>query len=182
MRDLQDKLQSAKDFLSSELSAIRTGRASISLIENILIEAYPNTPRLTLKELATLGTLDSQTLLVSPWDKSIVSKISSAISSSNTGLTPVVDGDVVKVPVPSLTQERREELVKIVGKKVEESKIAIRTIRQDAMKSLDEQKENNKISEDEYFKAREDVEEQVKAAANILEEMGEGKKEELLKV
>lgn len=182
MRDLEGKLQSARDFLLSELSAIRTGRASISLIENISVEAYPNTPRLTLKELATLSTLDAQTLLVSPWDKSIVSRIASAISSGSTGLTPVVDGDNIKVPIPSLTQERRDEMVKIVGKKVEEAKIAVRTIRQDAMRSLDEQKENSKISEDEYFKAREEVETKVKSFTTELEEVGEAKKKELLRV
>lgn len=182
MRDLQEKLQSAKDFLVTELSAIRTGRASISLIENISIEAYPGTPRLTLKELATLSTIDAQTLLVSPWDKSIISKISSAVASSGSGLNPVVDGDVIKIPVPALTQERREEFVKVIGKKVEEVKISVRTIRQDAMRSLDEQKENSKISEDEYFGSREEVEEKVRKISEELELVGKAKKEELLRL
>ena len=182
MRDLSSKLQSAKDHLVNELGSIRAGRASISLVENILIEAYSGTPRLTLKELATLSVIDAQTILISPWDKSIVSKISSAIISSGSGLNPVIDGDLIKVPVPSLNQERREELVKFVGKKVEEAKISIRTIRQDAMRSLDEQKENDKITEDEYFKGREEVEKEVKQVTAGLEEVGKLKKEELLRI
>ncbi|MFH1407763.1 MAG: ribosome-recycling factor [Patescibacteria group bacterium] len=182
MRDLPAKLQSTKDYLISELSTIRAGRANISLIENVLVEAYPGTPRLTLKELATLSILDAQTLMVSPWDKSILSKIVSAISSSGTGLSPVADGDNVKVPVPSLTEERRGELAKIVSKKVEDAKIAVRTIRQDAMRSLDEQKENSKISEDEYFKGREEVEDKVRKETLGLENIGKAKKEEVMRV
>ena len=182
MRDLSSKLQSAKDHLVNELASIRAGRASVSLVENISVEAYSGTPRLTLKELATLSIMDAQTILVSPWDKSIVSKISSAISSSGTGLNPVIDGDLIKVPVPSLNQERREELVKFVGKKVEEVKISIRTIRQDAMRSLDEQKENDKISEDVYFGGREEVEKEVKKMSEGLEMVGKEKKAELMRL
>jgi len=180
MRDLLAKLQSAKDFLLSELSSIRAGRARISLIENILVEAYPGSPRLTIKELATLSVLDAQTLLVYPWDKTVVSKISLAISASDLGLNPVVDKDVIKVPVPAPTRERREEFAKLVGKKVEEAKISARTIRQDAMRSLDEQKENGKISEDEYFRSRDEVESKVRKITLELESIGKAKKEEVM--
>ncbi|MFH1565953.1 MAG: ribosome recycling factor [bacterium] len=182
MHDLSAKLQSVKDFLVSELMSIRTGRTSTSLIENLLIEAYEGSPRLTLKELASLAIVSGQTLVVSPWDKSLVSKISNAIAKSDTGLNPVIDGPVIKISVPSLTQERREELAKVVGKKVEEAKISARTIRQDAMRSLDEQKENSKISEDEYFKGREEVEEKVRKISEELEMVGKSKKEELMKL
>ncbi len=182
MRDLANKLQSIEDHLRAELSQIRTGRASISLVENILVDAYEGSPRLMVKELAALSAPDFQTIIVAPWDKSLTSKISSAIGSSGGGLNPVVDGDLVKVPVPPLTQERREEMVKMVGKKVEEAKISVRNIRQDAMRSLDEQKENGVISEDEYFRGRGDVDEEVRKVTNDLEELGGIKKEELIRV
>ena len=180
--DLKNKLQSSKEHLLTELSSIRTGRASTTLVENILVDAYEGTPPLTLKELATLSSHDAQTILIDPWDKSVTQKIVSAIQKSNTGLNPLVDGPLIKVPVPSLTTERREEFVKLVGKKIEDTKVAIRNIRQDAMRSLDEQKENGILSEDEYFSQREEVESEVKKSTAEIEEIGKMKKEELMRI
>ena len=178
--DLRAKLSKSLDFLKSELNQLRTGRPSPSLIENIQVEAYDT--KMTVKELGSISVLDSQNLSISVWDKSLLKVIAGAIRESELKLNPVVDGDVVRVPLPALTEERRKDLVKLVSSKVEETKNAIRSIRQDFMKEIDRAFTDKEMGEDEKFTGKEEVEKVVKEFVDESDELGDNKKEEIMKV
>lgn len=178
--DLKNKLSKVLDFLKGELTQIRTGRASPSLIEEISVEAYGT--KMTVKELGSISVLDSQNLVVSPWDKSLLKSISKAIRESNLNLNPVDESDKIRVPIPSLTEDRRKELSKLVSVKVEETKNSMRNIRQDAMKDIEKEFSDKVIGEDEKFRQKEEVEKLVKSMVDEIDEVGEAKKEELMRV
>ncbi len=178
--DLKTKLNKSLEFLKSELSQIRTGRASPSFVESLTVDAYGS--RMTLKELGSITSLDSQTLVVSPWDKGLVREIAKAITESDLKINAVVDGNNVRVPFPSLTEERRKEFTKIASSKVEESKNSMRAIRQDAMKEIDKSFADKTIGEDEKFTQREEVDKIVKEYSEKADELGESKKSELMKL
>jgi ribosome recycling factor len=178
--ELKAKLARSTDHLKDDLSQVRTGRATPVLIENIPVEAYG--AKMTVKELGSINVPDAQNLTVSVWDKGLLSAVASAIRESELKVDPVVDGNVVRVPVPTLTEERRREFVKIVSSKVEEAKNSMRNIRQDAMKDIDKEFADKSIGEDEKFSRKEEVEEAVKEYISEAEELGETKKTDLLTV
>jgi ribosome recycling factor len=180
--DINRHLGDTKQFLSSELARLRTGRATTAMVEDILVEAYAGSPLLPIRELATIASPDPQSLLITPWDKSILEKIETAILKSNKGLNPVNEGSDIRVPVPALTEETRKEMAKEVGAYVEQAKIRARNIRQDAMKSIEEQEENGVISEDDMFRLKKQVEETISKTNTELEEMGKTKTAEIMKV
>lgn len=178
--ELKSKLLKQQDFLKNELSQIRTGRVTPSLVENIFVDAYGT--KMTVKELGAISVLDSQNLVVAPWDKSLIKSVSKAIRDSQPSLSPIEDGEKLRVPVPTLTEERRKELAKTVGVKVEECKNTIRSIRQEAMKDIDKMFADKAIGEDEKFRLREETEKIVKESSDSLDVLGEQKKSELMTV
>lgn len=182
IHDLKEKIESRVSHLKSELATVRTGRANASLVEDIRVEAYEGSPPLAVKELATIGAAEPTTLTIRPWDLSIIPKIEKAIRNAPGGLNPVTFDDTIRLVLPSLSQERRLELTKIVKSKVEESKIEIRQIRQDEMQSINEMEENGVISQDERFKTREEVEKIVKEKTLEVEQIAKEKEEALLRV
>jgi len=176
--ELKLRLSKSIDFLKTELSQVRTGRASPSLIEAIMVEAYDS--KMSIKELGTIVVMDSQNLAVAPWDKTLLKPISKAVRESGLGLNPVDEPDRVRIPVPSLTEERRLDLTKMVSGKVEECKSSLRNVRQDAMKDIDKDFTDKNISEDEKFTQKEEVEKIVKSFIEQTDELSEAKKAELL--
>ena len=178
--ELKDKLSKSIEFLQSELTQIRTGRANPSLIEDLQIEVYES--KMALKELGSITLTDSQTITISVWDKSLLPVITNAIRESEHKLNPVEVGTSLKVPIPPLTEDRRKELSKLVNSKVEECKQSLRNIRQEAMKDIDKEYEEKTISEDEKFTQREEVEEVVKEFVKDVEATGELKSKELMTV
>lgn len=178
--ELKSKLEKTIEFFRGELTSIRTGRANPSLISDVKVDAYGS--KMTIKELGSISLLDSQTLVVTPWDKSVLAAISKGILESDLNLTAAQDSDRVRVPIPPLTEERRKELVKIVSTKMEDSKQSIRSIRQDVMKEIDKDFTEKLIGEDEKFTQKDEVEKIVKEYVSKLDELAEVKKEELLKV
>jgi ribosome recycling factor len=178
--ELKSKLTKAQEFLRGELSQIRTGRISPALVENISVEAYGT--KMTVKELGSITVLDTQNLVVTPWDKSIIKSISKAISDSQSSLNPIEDGEKLRIPVPSLTEDRRKELAKTVGVKVEECKNSYRSIRQEAMKDIEKIFTDKEIGEDEKFRLKEETEKIVKEFSDSADESGETKKSELMTV
>lgn len=175
--ELKSKLQKSLDFLQSELTQIRTGRANPALLEDIQVVAYEST--MTLRELGSITLSDSHTIMITPWDKGLLSAIAKAIRDSEHKLNPVEVGTNLKVPIPPLTEDRRLELVKLVTQKVEEAKQSFRNIRQDAMKDIDKEFDSKSISEDEKFTQRDEVEEVVKEFVEKADEMGDTKSSEL---
>ena len=178
--ELRKKLDQTLEFLQSELNQIRTGRASPNLLEDIPVRAYDSV--MTVKEVGTISVADSSMLVVTPWDKSLLPAIATAIRDSELKLNPATGDDNVRVPIPALTEERRKEFTKIVSNKTEAAKQSIRNIRQDAMKSVDVAFNNNSIGEDDKFTLKEEYENIVKEYNSKIEDLAESKKEALLKL
>jgi ribosome recycling factor len=153
--ELNDNMDKALSALEKSFSKVRTGRASIALLDGIKVDYYGSaTP---LNQVATLSVPESRLIVISPWDGSVIGLIEKAIQKSDLGLTPSNDGKVIRLAIPPLTEERRKELVKIVKKMSEESKVKIRNIRRDANEQLKDLKKDNTISEDELYDQQEEV-------------------------
>lgn len=174
-------MEKSLDFLKSELNQIRTGRVSPSLISDVQVEAYPGS-FMTIKEIGSINVMDPHNLAVIPWDKGVLESIVSAIKSSDLGVSAIQEADRVRVSVPSLTEERREEFAKDVSEKVEDCKSAMRNIRQEAMKDIDKEFSEKAITEDEKFRQREKTEDTVKEFVDEADEIGEEKRKEIMTV
>lgn len=176
----KQKLQQAMEAFERELASIRTGRAAPSLIENLMVEAYGS--QMKLQEVASITAPDPTMLVVQPWDQSVVDTVAKSLRTSDFNFNPAVEGTVIRIPLPPLTQERRQEMVKMVGKKAEEAKISVRNIRQDALSQLKRAKQDNLISEDEQVGYEKRVQEQVDAINKQIEAAAKDKEQELLKI
>lgn len=149
------KMEKSVNLLAQELSKLRTGRASPAILEGIKVEYYGST--LPLNQVATISIPEPRLIVIQPWDKTALGEIEKAIYKSAIGLTPNNDGSVIRLSIPPLTTERREELVKLTQKMGEEARVAIRNIRRDANNEIKKGEKEKKISEDESFKAQEHV-------------------------
>jgi len=171
-KDLEKCVESLKE----DLSQIRTGRANPELVEDLLVKAYET--EAPLKNYATINVSDARSLTVVPWDKGIMDDISVAISSADMGFSPVSEGDHIRVMLPELTEERRNEYVKIMKERIEDARIAVRQVRQDFMKDMDEA-EKEGFSEDQADRLRDAGEKLVKEKNAQIEEIREKKEKEL---
>ena len=145
--DIEDKMKKAAAALQHEFAEIRGGRATPALLENIHVEAYgASSP---LKQLAAITAPEPRLLVVQPWDASIIQEVSKAIQKASVGMTPSVDGKLIRVPVPPLTGDRRQELVRVTHKMAEESRVSIRNVRRDALESVKKLKASNQATEDD---------------------------------
>ena len=180
MVKLTQQLQNIIDYLKSELSTIRTGRAHATMVEDLPVEAYGQ--KMILKELASITVPDPQLIVLDPWDKSVIPDIEKAVRESKLGLSPVVDEEVIRVPVPSLSEERRQEFVKLVKEIVEETRQKVRYARQEAIEEIRRQEKDKEISEDEKFRLQKEIQGQVEDCNREIKEMGEGKEEEILRI
>ncbi len=178
--ELQKKLDAAVDYFKSDIAQVRTGRANPSLIEDLPVEAYGSTMK--VKELGTISVPEPQLIVVSPWDTSVLSSIDKAIRNSDLKLNPVSAEGILRIPIPPLSEERREEFAKLVNTKTETAKQAVRNVRQDALKIIDKMFADKQIGEDEKFTKREEVEKMVKDATTQLTELGDAKKEQILEI
>ncbi|MBI2414818.1 ribosome recycling factor [candidate division WWE3 bacterium] len=178
--ELKSKLEKSIEFLQGELSKIRTGRANPSILESVRVNAYDTV--MSIKELGSVAVADSQLLLVTAWDSTLVDPIAKAIRESELNLNPAVDGNTIRVPIPDLTEERRKDLAKSVSAKVEDTRNVIRNIRQDAMKDVDNDFTNKLIGEDDKFKLKDEVESTTKEFNQKAVDLGEVKKQDLLKI
>ena len=174
------KMQDAIGHLKVELAQIRTGRATPALISDFEIEAY-NT-KMMVKELAQITAPDPATLLVSPWDKTVIPNIVGGITRANIGLTPVVDGDLVRITIPALSAERREQLIKQMHQILEKYRVEIRQIRHEFMENIREQKKSGEISEDEEKKYEHEVQKVHDLFIEAIEVAGKAKEGQLREV
>lgn len=178
--EFKKRLDKTLEVVAEELKLIRTGRAKPSMLEHIRVEAYGQ--QMQLNELATVSAPDSQLLIVSPWDKSILGHIEKAIRISNLNLNPVVDGDIIRIVVPQLTQERREEMVKLVKQKHESGKNMLRDSRTRMKKELDEKEDESGVSEDDIKSWMEEMQKLFEQYQQKLEVMIETKEKELMEL
>ena len=153
--DIKRKMTKVLEVMAQDLSRVRTGRASVALLEGIKVEAYNAT--MPLPQVASLAAPEPRLLTVQPWDPTLLGDIEKAILKSDLGLTPTNDGKIIRLPIPALTTERRKELVKVVKKMGEESKVALRNVRRDANERLKDLKKDKQVSEDEAHRAQDEV-------------------------
>lgn len=175
----KQKIAKVLEVIKGDLSTMRTGRATPLLVENIVIAAYGGSTRLKVVELATVGVTDAHTLVLTPFDPSIISEIQKGIEGANVGLNPVVDGHVVRINIPPLSQERREELIKAMKHKLENGKIMVRQVRHDVMKEIAEEFEGR---EDDIKRLEKEVQKIVDDTMGQIEEMGKAKEKELMQI
>jgi len=173
LRETEERMNKAVDALRDTLVTIRTGRASPALVERLPVEYY-GTPT-PLNQLATISVPEPRLLAIRPWDPNALADIERAILKSELGLTPSNDGKIIRLTIPRLTEERRQELVKVVGKRVEEGKVAIRNIRRDAIEDLRE-------LENDFYRGKDDVQEITDKFVARMDETGRDKEREIREI
>jgi len=180
LQELQDSIKNAHDALRRELAKLRTGRANPDLLSSVRADYYgTQTP---IPQMANVAVPEARMLTVKPWDKSAVKAIEKAIMESDLGLNPQTDGDLIRIPMPPLTEERRKELVKIARKSGEDSKVSIRKSRHDAMDFLDQLKKDGDASEDDCERAKKKVEEIVHEGQSKVDDIVQKKEKDILEV
>ena len=178
--DTKDRMQKSVDALNRDLSAVRTGRASTGLIENITV-AYYGTPT-PLGQLSSITVPEARTIVIQPWDKDALVEIEKSISQSQIGLVPNNDGAIIRINVPELTEERRREMVKMVGGMVEQGHVSIRNIRRDSLESFRTLEKDKDISQDESRKAQEDLQKVTDSFIAKMDGLKADKEKEVMEV
>ena len=180
IKELEDSMEKAITALGKEFGKVRTGRASLSLLDGIKVAYYGEiTP---LNQVATLSVPEARLITIQPWDISIMREIEKAIQKSGIGLTPMNDGKVIRIPIPSLTEERRKELVKVVKKMTEDCKISFRNARREANGMLKDLKNEKEISEDELHKLQNEVQKITDRYVSKSDDISKDKEKEVLEI
>lgn len=180
LNELRERMGKSVDALREDLMAIRTGRASPALVERLPVEYYGAlTP---LNQLASIAVPEPRLLVIRPWDASSLTDIERAILKSDLGLTPMNDGKLIRLSIPRLTEERRRELVRIVARRTEEARVAVRNLRRDALKDLQDFEKEKLISEDDFFRGKDEVQKLTDEFIEIVDEIGRRKEEEVMEI
>lgn len=178
--DFTSKLEKIIGQLKIEVSSLRTGRASPALVEDLEIDYYgTKTP---LKVVAAISCPSARELTIQPWDKNAIQPIERAIQASPLGLNPVTDRDMIRLTIPALTEERRRELTKLLGRMLEDARIRVRKDREDALREADRREKAKEISEDEKFRLKSEIQKHVDEANKKIEEIGTAKEREIMTV
>ncbi len=180
--DIKPRMEKSLDFLRQEMASLRTDRAAPSILENLTCEVYGGSQRLKLVELGTITAPDPRTITFQPWDASIIGEVRQSIMKTDIGLTPIIDGEVIRMAVPPLSQERRQEFLKLLSKLMENVRTSIRMIRRDKMLEIKRAFEEKTIGEDEKFRAEQELQKITDEFTEKVEEMGKKKEEELTTV
>ncbi|MBE6452779.1 MAG: ribosome recycling factor [Alphaproteobacteria bacterium] len=178
--DSQNRMDKTLDSFKADLSGLRAGRAHVSLLDGIMVEAYGSlTP---LSQVGTISVPDARTLSVSVWDRGLSKSVEKAIMESDLGLNPASDGQLIRIPIPPLSEERRKELLKVAGKYAENNKVAIRNIRRDALDGIKKLKKDNAISEDDEKRYETEVQKLTDEAIKKIDEMMAQKEKDIMQV
>lgn len=172
-------MQKVLEVIKSDLSTVRTGRAAPSLVENIQVSAYGGTTKLRILELAHITSSDPQTIVITPFDPTIIGEIQKGIMEASLGLNPVIDGPIIRISIPPLSEERRKELIHLVNQKLEGGKIQIRQARHDALSEI---KKNKDLSEDEISRIEKEIQKLTDDTILEIDSLGKRKEEELLQI
>lgn len=182
LADIRPRMEKTLEILRNEIGSIRTGRATPVLVENIICSAYGGTQKLKVVELGTITTPDPQTMTIQPWDLAIIGEIKQGIEAANVGLVPIIDGELIRISVPLLSAERRQEYVKLLHRQLENGRIMIRQIRHDKMIDIKRAFEAKELSEDERFRLEKELQKMTDEFIQEIDQMGEKKEEELLAI
>jgi ribosome recycling factor len=180
LRRCEECMRHAEDGLNHELAAIRTGRASPALLDHIRVDYYGSpTP---VPQLAAVSTPEARLIVIQPWDRSVMGAVEKAILKSDLGITPTNDGKVIRLAIPPLTEERRKELVKMLHRRVEEGRVAVRNCRREALEQIKKLERDKKISEDESRRGQERLQKHTDAVMAEIDRVGQRKEQEVLEV
>lgn len=180
LNNAETKMKKTLDALRSHLGSIRTGRASPALVEHLQVEYYGTD--MPLNQLANVSVPEARMLVIQPWDKGAIKSIEKAIQNSDLGLNPNNDGQVIRLGIPPLTEQRRKDLVKLVKKEVEEQKVSLRNVRRDGLNDLKKLEQDKQIGEDEHKRAQGELEQLMNRYTKQLDQMGQTKEQEVLEV
>jgi ribosome recycling factor len=180
MADLKKRMNGAVEVLRKEFGGLRAGRASASLLEPIMVPAYGS--EMPLNQVATVSVPEARLLTVQVWDKGLVKAVDKAIRTSDLGLNPAVEGSLLRVPIPELSEERREELVKVAARYAEAARVAVRNVRRDGMEQLKRLEKDGKLSQDQQHKNAEQVQELTDAEIKQINEMLAAKESEIMTI
>jgi ribosome recycling factor len=179
-KDAEDGMKKALDSFKRDLAKIRTGRATTSMLDGVKVDYY-GTPT-PVNQVATVQVVDARLITVKPWEKNMIAVIDKAIRASDLGINPVADSELVRVPIPPLTQERRKELAKNVSKQTEEARVAVRSARRDAMDMIKDGEKDKQITEDERKKGEAKIQELTDKYVNQLEDIAKAKEKEIMEL
>lgn len=182
LNEVRGRMQKALEIIRQDLQTIRTGRATPALVENVVLSVYEGSQKLKVAELATITTADFRTLMISPFDPLIIEEIYRGLLEANIGLTPVLEGEVIRISIPALSEERRREYIKLAKQKLETGRIMIRQIRHEIIGDLKRMFEAKEISEDDRRRQEKDLQELTDKYIAEIDELGRRKEEELLNV
>lgn len=180
LSDADDRMGKAIEALKRVLATIRTGRASPSLVENVQVDYY-GTPT-PMNQLATIAIPEARLILIQPWDKKALSGIEKAVLASDLGLNPSNDGTVIRLPIPPLSEERRRDLVRSLGQRIENGKVAVRNVRRSALEQLRNLEKAKEISQDESRRAQDDLQQLTDAHIDTIDDISKAKEAEIMQV
>jgi ribosome recycling factor len=180
LKDLEARMQAATDLLTRELTGVRTGRANAALLDNVRVEAYGNL--MPINQLSTMSVPDSKTIVIQPWDASQIGNIEKAIYKSDLGITPSSDGKVIRLVMPTLTEERRKQLAKMVGKYAEDARVAIRNIRREANDKLKSMAKDKHVSQDDERRGHDSIQKTTDKFVAKVDELAKKKEQEVLAI
>jgi ribosome recycling factor len=180
LKDAKRRMEGAVSALSAEFASVRTGRASTGLLDRITVDAYGT--RTPLNQLATIHAPEPRLLTVQPFDRTIMPAVEKAIQESDLGLTPNNDGQIIRLPVPQLTEERRKEMVRLVHKMAEEGRVAVRNVRRDVLNELKRAEKDGELSRDQLKNAQDSVQKVTDAEVKAIDELMGRKEAEILEV
>jgi len=180
LTEINSKMQKAVDALKRDLAGIRTGRASPALVEHIKADYHGVlTP---INQMASISVPEAKMILIQPWDRSSIRSIEKAILTSDLGLNPTSDSNVIRIPIPPLTEERRKELTKAVHRRLEEARVALRNLRRDGIEKLRQSEKNKEISQDQYTRASEQLQKLTDNFIDKANDIGQAKETEIMEV
>tara|TARA_B100001057_G_C22148126_1_gene680922 strand:- start:9 stop:551 length:543 start_codon:yes stop_codon:yes gene_type:complete len=180
MNDLENKMNLAVSHFEKELSSLRTSRANPSMLDNIFVDAYGS--KTPLNQLGNISTPDANTITIQIWDTSLIKSIENAITESNLGINPQTDGQIMRLPIPKLSEERRKEIIKIASEFAENSKVTVRNIRRDTIENSKKEKKDSNLSEDELKKTINQIQKITDQNIDKIDKILETKKTDILKV
>jgi ribosome recycling factor len=179
-KEIEEKMKKTIESVKREFQGIRTGKPSIGLFDDIKVNYYGN--MMPLNQVATLKLGEGRTIIIQPWDKSVIPEIEKAILKSNLGLTPQNDGQLIRINFPPLSEERRKELVKFAHKEAENGRVAIRNIRRDYLEIFKKEKQEGKISEDEFYRLQEELQKLTDKYIDEIDKLLSLKEKEIMEV
>lgn len=175
--NLKNKVSDIKEHLKKEISVLHSSRANPALVEDILVDSYGS--KMPIKHLAAINSEDARTLRVTPWDISVLKNIETAISASNLGCQPVADKQSIRIVLPELSEERRKAILKVLAEKLEEARVVLRQERDEIWKDIQEKEREGKISEDDKFRLKDELQKIIDKTNEELDEIAERKKSEI---